>query len=331
MWPRTVALVFLLLFCAQAVVAQNPILGPREGSGESGSNSDTGAVAQMLDDQTSGTSLGALIRSWSNALQRRIAELSRRVREEGDMGAALVAFLVSVVFGAVHIAGPGHGKVFALSYFSARESRPVDGVIYSGVVSIIDSLSAFILVFLGYIVLRAVAPAFRTSAPRILEVASYSLIIVFGLWHLAGHLFGGHKDREHGAEDESEHEDRENHVHHHGGSLFARVRTTGSPDRLRPWMLGVTVGLVPCPVSTILLVYGVVNNVLGLMILMVVGVSIGGFATMVVISLAVIAGRKGLLSRLSGGTVGRITTVLEFVASGLIIAAGLVLLIAALS
>lgn len=319
---RRLALLIPLILISWSAVAQNPILAPQQ------EQSAQREPEPVLSEQSGGGSVAALVRRWSNTLQRRIAELSRRVGEEEDFLAALGAFLVSVLFGAIHIAGPGHGKVFALSYFSARESRPTDGVVYSGVVSVIDSLSALVVVVLGYGVLSAVAPAFRASAPGILEIVSYSLIVVFGLWHLAGHLFHSH----HAHEDDS-HEDDEpsEHQHHHHAGPGERLFRKKSSSELRPWMLALSVGLIPCPVSTILLVYGVVNNVLGLMVFMVVGVSVGGFLTMTVISLAVIAGRKGLISRLSDGAVGRITTVLEFLSSGVIIAAGGLLLAAALS
>ena len=120
----------------------------------------------------------------------------------------------------------------------------------------------------------------------------------------------------------------------HGAATTALGEPSVTTDRgsapVKPWMLAVTVGLVPCPVSTILLVYGVVNDVLGLMILMVVGVSVGGFLTMSGITLAVIAGRRGVMSKLSSGAIARATVALEFVSSGLIICFGLLLLLSQL-
>ena len=58
------------------------------------------------------------------------------------------------------------------------------------------------------------------------------------------------------------------------------------------------------------------------MILMVVGVSVGGFITMSGIALAVITGRKGILAKLETGAAKRIAAALEFVASGAIILFG---------
>lgn len=285
---RIVLLLVGLLVIVGSVSAQNPFTSSRE-TETAVQEVYTGSAPQFLRD-------------WSRTLQARIAGLSREV-SAGRWSAAIPAFLLSVLFGMVHIAGPGHGKVFAISYFSGRRAKPRDGVLYSAVVNLVDSLSAFLLVLLGYVVLRAVLPSFRTDGPRILEVVSYSVIVVFGVAHLVSHLRSKHSD----ATEE-------------GDSQSTRP----------PWLLALSVGLVPCPVSTILLVFGIANDALLLMIVMVIGVSTGGFLVMSVIAIGVITGREKLLERLHGERGERVAVVLEFIASGAIIAVGVLLLVAAL-
>lgn len=285
-----VVAVVLALSVSQAVLAQNPLreAGPPD-------------QPQLYDGP-----VPRFIVEWSRTLQRSIASLSRRVLS-GEWTAGLLAFGLSIVFGIVHIAGPGHGKVFAVSYFGGRAARPRDGVAYSAVVNAVDSLSAFVLVMVAYVALRAVLPDAREQAPRILQLVSYALIVVFGLAHLVSHLRGGHA-HDHDAAMPDDPPDR-------------------PPRRTPPWMLALSVGLVPCPVSTILLVYGVANDVVLLMLLMVVGVSIGGFLTMSVISIAVITGRARLLAAVRGRAAARVTTVLEYLASAAIIGVGAILLL----
>lgn len=285
---RTAVLLVCLFVLVGTVSAQNPFTANRE-TEPAEQEVYTGSAPQFLRD-------------WSRTLQARIAGLSREV-SGGRWSAAIPAFLLSVLFGIVHIAGPGHGKVFAVSYFSGRPAKPRDGVLYSAVVNLVDSLSAFLLVLLGYVLLRAILPSFRTDGPRILEIVSYSVIVVFGIAHLVSHL-------------------RSNH-HHAAGEGESR------PAR-PPWLLALSVGLVPCPVSTILLVYGIANDALFLMIVMVIGVSTGGFLVMSAIAIGVITGREKLLDRMHGERGERVAMVLEFLASGAIISVGVVLLIAAL-
>lgn len=254
-----------------------------------------------------------LLLDWTRALQTAIADLSRTVILEGQWAAVVPAFLLAVLFGIVHIAGPGHGKLFAISYFSSRESRIRDGLTYSAVVNLVDSLSALAVVGLGYLLLRAIFPGLRTQAPRILAIVSYSAVIAFGLWHLFSHLRGGHT--------------------HQAPIDGAGPHDNGAsrPASAPPWALALSVGLVPCPVSTVLLVYGVVNDAFGLMLLMVLGVSIGGFLTMTGISLAVILGRRGLLAAGERKSVRMLLLAVDYGASVAIILIGGLFLFSALS
>ncbi len=293
---RLIAIGLLLLVCV-AAAAQNPF-----------------TQAPAPDSPTIyGGRVPEFIRSWSRSLQENIAMLSRRV-SGGEWTAALTAFGLAVVFGMVHIAGPGHGKMFAISYFSGRDARLRQGIAYSAIANAVDSISAFALVMLGYVVLRAVLPQFRAEGPRILQIISYAIVTLFGILHLLSHLrTSGHNHSHDG------------HSHHDHAEQSADER------KARPaWMLAVSVGLVPCPVSTILIVYGIANGVLPLMILMVIGVSIGGFIVMSVMSGAVILGRTKLMGALDAGAAHTVSAILEYTASGAIIVVGILLLVGSL-
>ena len=308
---RVLLVVLLGAVAVTSVWAQNPFTGAPV--------SDTPSIY--------GNQVPEFIRAWSRALQEAIATLSRRVRA-GDWLAGLSAFGLAIVFGMVHIAGPGHGKMFAISYFSGREAKLRDGIAYSAIANIVDSTSAFALVMLGYVVLRAIIPSFRTDGPRILQIVSYSIVVVFGVAHLISHLRHGAHD--HGSHDHSrgphQHTDHNDSDHDHSDHEQANPKVSKRPI----WLLAASVGLVPCPVSTILIVYGIANGVLPLMILMVFGVSIGGFIVMSVMSGAVILGRSRLMSALDGGSARTVTAVLEYAASGAIIVVGVILLLGSL-
>lgn len=264
-----------------------------------------------------GSRPAAFIVQWSRALQSGIADLTRRVQQEGDLVAAAASFGLAVLFGMLHIAGPGHGKLFAVSFFSARRSRLRDGFIYSAIVNLIDSLSAGTVVLLGWGLLRVTVPAFRAEAPRVLQTVSYALVVLFGVIHWLSHLRGGH---------DHTHDHDHAHNHDHGASGRSAVATARPP-----WVLAASVGLVPCPVSTILLVFGIANNAVPFMALMVLGVSLGGFVTMSVIATSVIAGRAQVFRRLSARNAARLSALAEHFASGLIVTVGVILLIATLT
>ena len=309
-------LVILLVVAGGSAVA-NPLLQDDGSRPESRSDSrrEPSASGGIYDGAVPG-----FVREWSRVLQGGIASLSRDVRA-GNWGAGVLAFLLSVVFGMVHIAGPGHGKVFAISYFSGRDARVRDGIGYSAVVNVVDSLSALAVVLLGYVLLRAILPSFREAGPRVLQLVSYGLIVIFGVIHLVGHLRPGRAGHDHGAAHERPARDG---TAPGDGQAVGHSQGTRSPT----WLLALSVGLIPCPVSTILLVYGLANGVLLFMGLMVLGVSLGGFVVMSGIAAGVMTGRSRLLALMSDGRAARLSQWLEYAASGLIIAVGVILFLA---
>ena len=223
------------------------------------------------------------------------------MRSDSNLIYGIVAFFSAVLFGIVHVAGPGHGKVFTITYFGSRRSSIREGLILSGVINIIDSLSAGLLIIVGYGLLSVVFSAFRENAVHYVQIASYGLVTLFGIGHLAHHV--RHSGHDHGDEGKT------------------------AP---KPWVLALSIGLVPCPVSTLLLVFGLANGMLGFSILLVVGVSFGGFITMALLALAIIGGKKWMVRWVDGQKASRALSAVELVSSLLIVAAGAVLLIASL-
>lgn len=246
------------------------------------------------------------IRDWSYALQEAISRYVRLMRGEGGWIYGLAAFGIAVLFGMVHIAGPGHGKIFTISYFGSRRASLREGLLLSAMINITDSLSAGGIVFIAYAVLRVSLGAFQADIGRILQLVSYSAIVILGVFHLLSHL--------------------RHHHHDHGDSTKDDAGRRG----MRPWMLALAVGLVPCPVSTVILVYGLANGILGFAVLLVLGVSLGGMIVMSILSLSIISGKAGLVRVLEGNRGEIILTILEFFTSGMVIVFGLVLFLGVL-
>jgi ABC-type nickel/cobalt efflux system permease component RcnA len=290
-------LVVALLAIALPLAAQNPFhAAPKD---------DTTPTAARGERTPTASVRGSFVGSWSHTLQQSIASLSRRVRD-GDAAALILSVLASALFGIVHILGPGHGKAFAVSYFGGRKARIRDGLTYSAAVNVMDSISASVFVVLGYLVLSRVFPALRVEGPRVLRLISYGFVALMGIGLLVSHAFSSH--------------DHSGHTHAQPGHA-----EPGREHQALPWGLALSVGLVPCPVSTVLLVYGIVHGVLPLMFLMVAGVTLGGFIAMSLITTAVITARSGALRRLESNAAERAGVILEVASSVSIAVVGTIL------
>lgn len=254
------------------------------------------------------------IRRTSRELHSRLSDLTRRVMEEADIGAGVSAFLTAVLFGIIHILGPGHGKVFTVSYFLGNRARLRQGIAYSALVNLVDSLSAGVVVFLGTVVFQVVFSNFQNEASWWLQLVSYSLILILTLGHWISH----HRPSMH----------HHSHPHHlpegrggHSGHSHGEPDTPRSAGPSSPLGLAMSVALVPCPVSTAILVYGVANRSLAFSVFLVAGVSLGGFIAMSALAVGVVAGRQQLQTLLhrSHSPAGRVLGILEAVSSGVII------------
>lgn len=122
---------------------------------------------------------------WINAEQKRfylmMTTALKAMRE--DPWAAWVLVGLSFLYGILHAAGPGHGKAVISSYMLANETALRRGIALSFISSVLQALSAIILVSLAWFVLRGTGIS-MSAAGRGMELASFVLIILCGVYIL---------------------------------------------------------------------------------------------------------------------------------------------------
>src|SRR5690606_8411512 len=119
-------------------------------------------------------------------LHRHLAAAVRGLKE-GGAGATALLIGLSLVYGVFHAAGPGHGKAVISAYLLANEQAVRRGVLLAFLASLVQALSALLLVGVLAVVLDMAGVAVRDSV-GVLESASYLLVAAVGLWLLAGML-----------------------------------------------------------------------------------------------------------------------------------------------
>ncbi len=178
--------------------------------------------------ETGRMSLSAIIKEKSFLLQERLGSYTRRVLNGNDPRAFWSAMGLAIVFGLLHVMGPGHGKIFTLAYFSSRQAKLREGLMLSGLINILDSLSAFLLVGITYGILSLTIQNTGALVGRITRIVAYGSITAIGTGFVMAHFI----DRWKGNRGKTENEKKR---------------------QLKPWMLAISVGLIPCPVSSALL------------------------------------------------------------------------------
>ena len=169
--PRTVALgfctagVFALCLCVEPALAKSSIgIGTSDAITAPGNGIFSGLFLEIAARQ----------REFFSALREALVGLKR-----GD-GALLFLAGLSFAYGIFHAAGPGHGKAVISSYMLASRAELKRGVALAFASSLMQALTAILVVGAGWFLLRGTAIS-MTDATDWLEIASYTLVTLFGV------------------------------------------------------------------------------------------------------------------------------------------------------
>jgi len=303
--------------------------------------------------------IASLQRSFYQELTAGIAAISRDGRAFWWLGA------VSFVYGIVHAAGPGHGKVVISSYLLAHERTARRGIAIAFAAAMVQALVAVGLIGVMAAILGLTSFAITDTA-RLFEAGSYALILGLGLYLLwrksrpflarlrrsrpeavslgaaashdvhHGHHHHGH--HQHGAGHDHAH-DHQHGDHHHDHDCSCGHAHIPDPQTLQEGgtraALGaiLSVGMRPCSGALIVLVFALSQKIFWAGVAATFLMALGTGLT--VASLAAIAvGAKGLAGRLvasGNGGAALVMPALEWLGALVITAFGALMLAGALA
>ena len=225
-------------------------------------------------------------------LQRDLAVLVRELKSGDSLMPLATLLFFSFLYGVVHAAGPGHGKVVISSYLLAQESRVRRGIQLSFLTALVQAFSAIALV--GFLALVLDLTRREAAAKvQLLEIASYGLIILLGLWMLVAALRGklgcGH--------------DHGHHDHGHGHSAV-QTAAQGPPQAERGFLGGLapmvlSVGIRPCSGAVIILLFTLAQGIFLAGVGATFAMALGTAMTVAALGILAVTSRK-LAVRLAG-------------------------------
>lgn len=210
-----------------------------------------------------------------------------------DLLTLLMGISIAALFGLVHAFMPGHGKTVLVSYFLGRPSKVVAGLSASIILVLTHVGSALVLVLTGFIVIRGTIGG-AGRAPEF-ETVSAAFIVLIGIWLLYNAVRHRHHDR--------------------SSTTDGRV-------------LAFATGLVPCPLTTFIMVYAVSNGIIVAGLLLTVGMVVGMITTIAIFAVAAVLLRERIVHLMdrTARTRERFGQTLELVGAAAIIGFGLWLL-----
>ncbi len=321
----------LLLGGAGAAAAQgaHPFGVPESGAGMGGPGWLAGFFGQVS--------------AWQSHFYRQLTGAVRAWQADGGAAWALIG--LSFAYGVFHALGPGHGKAVISSYVLANRQTARNGALLALASALIQALVAIALVAVLALVFNATA-ATMNNATRWLELASYALVTLLGLWlmwvkavrPLLRARTGGRRDHEHGHahghEHGHKHQHGHDHDHHHDcGCGHAHVpapeQVSGPLNWRRAGTAILAVGLRPCSGALIVLVFALAQGFFLAGVASALAMGLGtGLTVAALACLAVAAGGAAtrIGSRLSGTGAARLRYGVEALAAVAVLLLGVMLL-----
>ncbi len=118
---------------------------------------------------------------WQNKLKEKMSYLVRQAMATHSIRPLFFLIMAAFAYGAIHAAGPGHGKAIALSYVLSQRPSYFHGMLFSNFMALSHGVSGIIFVLIIRIILNTTVLDNLESVTHITQIISYSIIVCLGL------------------------------------------------------------------------------------------------------------------------------------------------------
>ncbi len=290
---------------------------------------------RQADDKQEGTSTYQKIQNWLRVKQaeiiRQLSSYINKFKETRDASFAITLIAASFIYGLVHAAGPGHGKVVVSSYVMANHQTMRRGILLAFLSAFVQGSVAVALVGTLALILGATGGTIKLVGHHLTQI-SYVLIILLGLYLLISALKPRIKGLFANNAKATNHGNHSDHDHQHSDSCSHNHMP--SADELQDnWSLSkvisltLSVGLRPCTGAVFVLVFALVNGLFWIGILASYAMAFGTAITISVATILTVIGRD-IVFFTAGGRSGTASILFDVFATAgalIIIAFGLLL------
>jgi nickel/cobalt transporter (NicO) family protein len=213
---------------------------------------------------------------WQHQLKQKMSALIRVSRSKKSVKPLVVLIGLAFLYGIIHAAGPGHGKVVAISYVLSHRATVLGGILFGLCFALIHALSGAVGVLgLRYIIQRSVSETLA-SVTTTTQIVSFGLITLLGLGILIKHGYA---------------------FLNTSASNKARRSEKASRTGVLAW--AVTVGLVPCPAVVMVMLFCLSMDAMILGLFLAACISIGMATTISFVVIASVMGKTTVLRTIS--------------------------------
>lgn len=211
------------------------------------------------------------ISQWQLLLRDNLVRYGRQIRETPWSAAFWLFLLLSFSYGVLHALGPGHGKIFAATYFLNQPGTFKLGLLFSMLSMFLHVFSATVLVLAAYFLLQTSGALTVDAASTRLEQISYALLCGVGLLLTLRTLLETRKKEK------------------------QEPQQTPRTDWKSFFGMTLAAGLVPCPGAALVLIFSATLDILPAGLLAMCAIALGMSLTTGAVSLLAISSRGALL------------------------------------
>jgi len=220
----------------------------------------------------------AEINKWQYKLKIEMSSLIQQSESTGSIKSLLLLFMLALLYGIIHAAGPGHGKAIALSYVLSQRPSYIKGLIFSNCMALFHGASGIIFVLVIRLILKTNIIKNLEAVTNITEIICYSIITLFGLGIIIRNLYQLIKK-------------------------YDQKQTTYETFNYRkstnPVLLAIIVGSIPCPGVIMVMLFTLSMNLIVLGIILGITISIGMAITISIVVLLAISGKVASIKAIS--------------------------------
>ncbi len=255
-----------------ALATPNPFITPK-------STTDTQTSAPTSTVHLEGMSFFSpiltTISQWQQTIRSMMTSFGNAIRQHPYGHAFWMFMLLGFIYGSLHAIGPGHGKLFAISYFMNRPGSLALAGLYGNMCMFFHVMSSAVLVLTGKYILETSMSGTVDDLSGRLETVSYALIAIIGFGMLAKTLW----DMLHPAP--------QKHDTMPDPSTISSVKSLLLP--------ALATGIVPCPGAALVLIFSITLGIQWAGLLALIAISLGMGLTLSAISIVTILSRGALL------------------------------------
>ena len=175
-------------------------------------------------------------------LNRSVSGQMRKLKTQKSFSFFLTIMLICFVYGIAHALGPGHGKSIISSWILVSKRELKDVVAASLLTAVVHSMSATLLVLGSWYILKKTVTIETEHLKYYLQFASGILLFLLGSFEIYKYIRRNFIDKKPGKEEAGEEESKEN---------------EDKTRHLNSFAVALTAGIIPCPVTSLILIFAI--------------------------------------------------------------------------